>query len=768
MRLINTRSRKLEEFVGDNIPEYAILSHTWGNEEVTFQDWSDPEAASGKAGFAKIALTCQQALEDGLEYCWVDTNCIDKSSSTELSEAINSMFSWYYKSSICYAYLTDVDVDGRTEINSGTIDQQIRKSLWFTRGWTLQELLAPRKLSFFSKQGTHLGFKEDKKHLVSEITGIDQRYLDRRKNIRSASIAERMSWMRNRVTTRTEDMAYCLLGIFNIHMALLYGEGQGAFRRLQEEIIRVVNDQTIFCWSHRSPMVPKNWASILAPHPAAFQSSMNFCRNQLQAKDTVSYDFTNAGLAIELPIIHMHQGIYAIFDVSPDEDDHSSRLGIPLRQIRGHGSYSRIRIAEDPVRVPTNFLRAAVPRRIEDYSPVIELLTEMADGVTTSPEDVRANHTVSRKKLYIQFREDEDFKNCERGVPPARIFPALETQAGEVRCRLYITFDVPVNISIPSTLKGSQSSTGNLRFSRKWSMVEARLNHVNDSGVALLELHPMKEAKPLKDFGRFFCLLCVRRYQESGAHWSIFAFCLSGAARIEIAIKLQCQSSLPIGKTFSSPSYNYIQRNFVANINSYGPSQPVVRDVFHVELGRGNSESREIVVDELFQAMSTIRSICGREIDYLTQLTKNIAIQRKIIGATPRKRAAEGHDPPSHPSRACSYRTWQKSEPIPLKRSDSVLKTDKELLESKAPEPHRQTNDFDGNTAALDAYIKANLQKLKMSEQRIRKEALAKQWGQVLRNIFRSVTYRPAIKRPRKQAVSLRLTESPTIPRKGK
>ena len=637
LRLEDDGEFSLVEFVGKSIPRYAVLSHTWGanDEEVTFKDIVKGTGKS-KAGYSKIRFCAKQAANDGLQHFWMDTCSIDKSSSSELSEAINSMFSWYRKSSVCYAYLTDVDVDESTAIESEPVRRQIQESQWFTRGWTLQELLAPRKLLFFSKQGTNLGSKEENKCLVSEITGIHQRYLERWETIRTASVSERMSWMRNRITTRTEDIAYCLLGIFNIHMALLYGEGSGAFRRLQEEIIRVVNDQTIFCWSHRSPMVPGNWGSILAPHPAAFQGSMNFCRNQLSARDTMSYTFTNAGLSIQLPVIHAHQGIYAILDVSPDHGDHSSRLGIPLRLATDHGNYRRIRIPEDPVRIPTDFLRATPPRWIKEPSPEYpahnEFLAETLNDPTTWPKGFRAIQAVNRENLYILFREDEDIEPYECDALSASISPSLQTQVQEVRCRLHITSDIPVYLSIPSTLKRSQSSAGNLRFSRKWSMVEARLNGANDSGAALLELHPIGAARPLEILGRFFCLLCVRLNSERHALWSISGFCLLGSAKEETAIKLQCQSSLPKGKISSSTSYNYIQRNPEVAFHRHDPPRPSIRDVddiFHVELGRDDWKSRKIVVDELFQSMSAILRTCRREIDYLGQLTKNLEIQRK-------------------------------------------------------------------------------------------------------------------------------------------
>ncbi|KAI1113282.1 HET-domain-containing protein [Nemania sp. NC0429] len=224
MRLINTQTQELTEFF-HNVPPYAILSHTWEKEEVTFQEYvlaTGPEARRHthirrKAGFSKIIGACQRARHDGLKYLWCDTNCIDKSSSAELSEAINSMYAWYRDSVVCYAFLTDVDG------SPGSFE----KSRWFTRGWTLQELIAPMKVVFFDARWRVLG---DRKDLAD-------------------AISKRMSWAADRQTSRQEDVAYSLLGIFEINMPLLYGEGNNAFIRLQKEIIRLSDDQSILCWT---------------------------------------------------------------------------------------------------------------------------------------------------------------------------------------------------------------------------------------------------------------------------------------------------------------------------------------------------------------------------------------------------------------------------------------------------------------------------------------------------------------------------------------
>lgn len=163
--------------------------------------------------------------------------CIDKTSTAELSESINSMFRWYQKAKICYAYLEDVD-----DVS------ELGRSRWFTRGWTLQELIAPKDVSFYSTNWTFLGSKSDLRDNLAAITGISQDVLSGASESWHECIATRMRWAANRQTTCLEDMAYCLLGIFDVQMPLLYGEGKRAFTRLQQEIMRGSDDQSLFAW----------------------------------------------------------------------------------------------------------------------------------------------------------------------------------------------------------------------------------------------------------------------------------------------------------------------------------------------------------------------------------------------------------------------------------------------------------------------------------------------------------------------------------------
>jgi len=240
MRLLkydNDGDLSLTEFFEKDIPKYAILSHIWGVEEVTFQDLIDNTSKS-KAGYGKIRFCGEQAKRNGLQYFWVDTCCIDKSNNTELAEAINSMFRWYRDATKCYVYLPDVSwsytdsADGSTDAWESTF----RKSKWFTRGWTLQELIAPTSVEFFSKEGELIGNKISLEQYLCETTGIPANALYG-SALSDFSDTERMSWATSRETSRQEDKAYSLLGIFNIVMPLIYGEGKDrAMQRLQEEI----------------------------------------------------------------------------------------------------------------------------------------------------------------------------------------------------------------------------------------------------------------------------------------------------------------------------------------------------------------------------------------------------------------------------------------------------------------------------------------------------------------------------------------------------
>jgi hypothetical protein len=338
MRLLNVHTRQLEEFFGDAIPHYAILSHTWGKEEVTLQDLSK-EGHRQKQGYTKIEGCCQQAIKDELSWVWVDTCCIDKTSSAELSEAINSMFRWYENSDVCYAYLQDVP--SGTDIYEQ--DSPFAKSRWFTRGWTLQELLAPRLIQFYDTNWMLISHKNpDHLHradalnwftLLENVTSIDRQTFQDRWYIRSVSAAYKFSWMAGRSTTRVEDEAYCLLGLLDINMPLLYGEGDKAFIRLQEAILRNSEDVSLLAWGCNLPYTKND--SILARSPSLFLGFPWQNRRHNRPRSRVHSTLTGRGLHIELLMTLIDARNRVWLGAVEEETWLSPGIGILLRQSLG-------------------------------------------------------------------------------------------------------------------------------------------------------------------------------------------------------------------------------------------------------------------------------------------------------------------------------------------------------------------------------------------------------------------------------------------------
>ncbi|KAI1826806.1 HET-domain-containing protein [Xylaria intraflava] len=329
MRLINCKSLDFEEFTED-IPRYAILSHTWAEEEVTIDDIKRGDDASRrKKGYVKVAATCRIALEQGIDYAWIDTCCIDKSSSAELSEAINSMFAWYRNSTVCYAWLADFERDPSfdltdkavlasfesresvTEIERGIrdpppltpaelsmrnrISQSLGRCRWFSRGWTLQELIAPKHVEFYDRRWDCFGSKMQLAAILAWITGVDPGVLEG-VPLDQVLVGRRMSWAANRQTRRVEDIAYCLLGIFDINMPLLYGEGEKAFTRLQEEIVRSSNDLSIFAWT-AALSDSRAYRSLWASSPNEFKSCQWLIKPAIEWNNgRGEYSITSRGL----------------------------------------------------------------------------------------------------------------------------------------------------------------------------------------------------------------------------------------------------------------------------------------------------------------------------------------------------------------------------------------------------------------------------------------------------------------------------------------
>ena len=342
MWLLDTATLKLGHFITD-IPDYVILSHTWGDGEVGFDDIAQPYAKQ-MVGYSKISRCCTLAAEAGFEWAWVDTCCIDKRSSAELSEAINSMYRWYWNAAICYAYISDCS----------TRDDKLTSSRWFTRGWTLQELLAPDVVEFYASDWKFLGTKTSLIDQIVIATKIDKRYLLNRPAIDGATIATKFSWASARETTRKEDMAYCLLGLVQVNMPMLYGEGPGAFYRLQLEIIKQTTDHTIFAWNPftfplrqtsmfafspaQLPMVASiRHTSMFASSPAQFANVADIRHDVPQGERPSTHEMTNHGLKITIPCITRGAAIVALLNCS---DTTGLRSGVYLAPT-GTSTYKR-------------------------------------------------------------------------------------------------------------------------------------------------------------------------------------------------------------------------------------------------------------------------------------------------------------------------------------------------------------------------------------------------------------------------------------------
>lgn len=255
MWLLSTHRAELQWFDSPSSTDihggYAILSHTWGAHEQTYRDVNAIIESCRATGdnprdsvSDKIRNCCEQAEQHGYAWVWIDTCCINKESSTELAESINSMFIYYARSECCYVYLEDVPGGDAIELQGSAF----RRARWHTRAWTLQELIASSVVIFMANDWTQLGTKDGMANLLRSISGIPTPYLISPRLIHSSSVAMRMSWAADRKATRAEDAAYCLLGIFDVTMPIIYGEGKRAFQRLQMEILNKSWDTTIFTW----------------------------------------------------------------------------------------------------------------------------------------------------------------------------------------------------------------------------------------------------------------------------------------------------------------------------------------------------------------------------------------------------------------------------------------------------------------------------------------------------------------------------------------
>lgn len=329
MRFLNTKTLRFEEVADSSLGEekhkYAILSHRWGaaQDEISFANINEAQDISHKKGFAKMKGFCDMAASLGYRYGWDDTCCINKGDASELSEAINSMYRWYHGSSVCIVYLEDVP------------EKSIMDSAWFDRGWTLQELIAPAAAEFYDRDWNLI---QSKSHLLAELcskTGIPEDVLTGRASPSQCSIAQRMSWAARRETTRVEDRAYSLLGIFDVGMPQIYGEREKAFLRLQTAIAQQSKDESIFAWSMEKD--EKAYTGLFAPSPLSYLG----CSDVVSTRGSTGFVETNGELSITLKTSpHSMDTFYAILNctriANPD-----LRIAILLTRLSTENEYLR-------------------------------------------------------------------------------------------------------------------------------------------------------------------------------------------------------------------------------------------------------------------------------------------------------------------------------------------------------------------------------------------------------------------------------------------
>lgn len=312
MYLLDINSLQLEYTIDETRKPYCVLSHVWEkDQELVYQD-IDNLPHSGKSGAEKIRSFCKlmcdkpsivydlfKSEEQPVGHVWVDTCCIDKKSSAELSEAINAMYLYYSTAKLCVAYLYDVEVVSGCD----GFKDQFDKSKWFKRCWTLQELLAPSNVIFYNKYWQMIGNKHELAPHISEITRIDIAAL-RGAPISGYSIAQRMSWAAGREATRREDVAYSLMGLFDVNMPMLYGEGDNAFKRLQEAILGDSDDETLFAWAYeqKDPHEHAGQIGLFAKSPDYFRGCQDIVPTTLYKRNT-TFSSTNRGLSGDMAMV---------------------------------------------------------------------------------------------------------------------------------------------------------------------------------------------------------------------------------------------------------------------------------------------------------------------------------------------------------------------------------------------------------------------------------------------------------------------------------
>ena len=399
MRFINAETLEFvyvpDSELGCEENKYAVLSHRWGaaRDEVSFQDIEESREYSHKKGFAKLKGFCDLAARSGCRYCWIDTCCINKGDAMEMNEAINSMYRWYEESYICIIYLEDVPT------------RPLFDSVWFDRGWTLQELIAPKEANFYDQNWQFIASKTGLSQDLSTKTGIPEMVLNHTIQPSACSIAQRMSWAADRETTRVEDRAYSLLGIFAISMPQIYGEREMAFLRLQRAIIQQSKDETIFAW----PMRDEPYTGLLARSPSNFAG----CNDVVSIRGSSGFSEANGELSIKLRTFPYGMETYCALLNCTRETLPDARISIFLGRLSTAGEYARVKKAKSggQIMVPTSNISG---------------LTERLIRVSLTPNEAPLNRIHGFRLRYI---EPPGHTACQ-----ARVMSKYETMDDSLIC----------------------------------------------------------------------------------------------------------------------------------------------------------------------------------------------------------------------------------------------------------------------------------------------------------------------------------------------
>ncbi|KAH7380478.1 hypothetical protein DE146DRAFT_637487 [Phaeosphaeria sp. MPI-PUGE-AT-0046c] len=473
MRLIDVDTLELRSFTDDDIPPYAILSHTWGADEISYQElvWINRiKALSGslnqssmsssftssssqdeqsslmlasmemllrgnwnpgtsvgsmteedfrdRLGYSKIVHTAREVRDLKLKWVWIDTCCIDKSSSAELQESLNSMYRWYWNAKVCLVYLSDVSRADVIDTNTATVLARVafESCRWTKRGWTLQELLAPTTCRFYLKDWQYMGEKVEYLEELSHATGIPIPVLEDPVLVQEVSVAERMSWAASRQTTRLEDIGYCLLGLFDIQMPLLYGEGEKAFTRLQEEILKTTDDHSLFAWKANTSD-SSTYRGLLARSPAEFRDCGSVERESILSAFPISS--TPIGIRVQLEFLPNAVGDRSVLAMIRSCNAMNQRLAIRLKCLDGGMQYARVDagslVAIDDW--PTGQLRTIYVR--QKVSIPVDFATPEFSRFHLRRR--RANHSIPHVRIIGASSQSWDWETFECAITPAQI-----------------------------------------------------------------------------------------------------------------------------------------------------------------------------------------------------------------------------------------------------------------------------------------------------------------------------------------------------------